>query len=109
MVARPTARRWSCSHANPTRGPASRRARLGCLDHDLQLAVALYEALYGEWPFASPPGSGDPPVVTTPPLRGVPLALRQVLLRALRRDPDERYPSITELLAALAPRPRRAR
>jgi Tol biopolymer transport system component/tRNA A-37 threonylcarbamoyl transferase component Bud32 len=72
-------------------------------------AVGLYEALYGERPFASPPVSGDPPVVTTPPLRGVPVALRQVLLRALRRDPDERYPSITELLVALTPRPRRAR
>jgi Tol biopolymer transport system component/tRNA A-37 threonylcarbamoyl transferase component Bud32 len=72
-------------------------------------AVGLYEALYGERPFASPPVSGDPPAVTTPPLRGVPVALRQVLLRALRRDPDERYPSITELLAALTPPPRRAR
>ncbi|HEY0994251.1 MAG TPA: protein kinase [Kofleriaceae bacterium] len=72
-------------------------------------AVGLYEALYGERPYASPPGSGDPPAVTTPPLRGVSVALRQVLLRALRRDPDERYPSITELLAALTPPPRRAR
>jgi len=72
-------------------------------------AVGLYEALYGERPFASPPVSGDPPVVTTPPLRGVPVALRQVLLRALRRDPDERYPSITDLLAALTPPPRRVR
>jgi Tol biopolymer transport system component/tRNA A-37 threonylcarbamoyl transferase component Bud32 len=72
-------------------------------------AVGLYEALYGERPFASPPVSGDPPVVTTPPLRGVPVALRQILLRALRRDPDERYPSIPALLAALTPPPRRAR
>lgn len=71
-------------------------------------AVGLYEALYGKRPFASPPVSGDPPAVT-PPLRGVPVALRRALLRALRRDPDERYPSITELLAALAPPPRRAR
>jgi tRNA A-37 threonylcarbamoyl transferase component Bud32 len=72
-------------------------------------AVGLYEALYGERPFASPPDAGDPPAVIAPPLRGVPVALRQVLLRALRRDPDERYPSITELLAALTPPPRRAR
>ncbi|HEX3761334.1 MAG TPA: protein kinase [Kofleriaceae bacterium] len=72
-------------------------------------AVGLYEALYGERPSASPPVSGDPPAVTTPLLRGVPVALRQTLLRALRRDPDERYPSITELLAALTPPPRRAR
>jgi predicted Ser/Thr protein kinase len=68
-------------------------------------AVALHEALYGERPFAV----GDPAAVTTPRRGDVPAALRQVLLRALRRDPDERYPSITELLAALAPPPRRAR
>ena len=72
-------------------------------------AVGLYEALHGERPFASAPVFGDPPVVTTPPLRGTPATLRQVLLRALRRDPDERYPSMTELLAALTPPPRRAR
>jgi predicted Ser/Thr protein kinase len=72
-------------------------------------AVALYEALYGERPFGSPPVSGDPAAVTTPRRGDVPAAVRQVLLRALRRDPDQRYPSITELLAALAPPPRRAR
>jgi tetratricopeptide (TPR) repeat protein len=72
-------------------------------------AVALYEALYGERPFASPPLSADRAAVTPPRRAGVPIALRQVLLRALRLDPDERYPSMTELLAALAPRPRRAR
>jgi Tol biopolymer transport system component/tRNA A-37 threonylcarbamoyl transferase component Bud32 len=72
-------------------------------------AVGLYEALYGERPFASPPVSGDLSAVTTPPLRGMPVTLRRVLLRALHRDPDERYPSISELLAALAPPPRRAR
>src|SRR6185295_4659847 len=71
-------------------------------------AVALYEAVYGERPFATAPPD-DRAAVTPPRRRGVPIALRQALLRALRIDPDERYPSMTELLAALAPVPRRAR
>jgi tetratricopeptide (TPR) repeat protein/predicted Ser/Thr protein kinase len=76
-------------------------------------AVALYEALYGQRPFASPPRSAEPEVATPaadlPRRAGVPAALRHVLLRALSPDPDQRYPSMNELLAALAPRPRRAR
>jgi predicted Ser/Thr protein kinase len=72
-------------------------------------AVALYEALYGERPFASPLTSGDPAAVTAPRHGGVPVALRQVLLRALRQDPGQRYPSMAELLTALASPPWRAR
>lgn len=72
-------------------------------------AVALYEALYGERPFASPLTSVDPAAVTAPRHGGVPVALRQVLLRALRQDPGQRYPSMAELLTALAPPPRRFR
>ena len=71
-------------------------------------AVALYEAVYGERPFATAPPD-DRAAVNPPRGRGVPSALRRVLLRALRLDPDERYRSMTELLAALAPGPRRAR
>jgi tetratricopeptide (TPR) repeat protein/predicted Ser/Thr protein kinase len=76
-------------------------------------AVALYEALYGERPFASPPLTAEDrvvrPAVVTPQWTRVPVALRQVLSRALSQEPDERYPSMTDLLAALAPKPRRAR
>ncbi|MGE5186380.1 MAG: serine/threonine-protein kinase, partial [Acidobacteriota bacterium] len=70
--------------------------------------VSLYEALYGERPFA---GSTFGELVTSvldgkisaPPARSrVPGRLREVLLRGLRGKPDERYPSMTELLAALA-------
>jgi tetratricopeptide (TPR) repeat protein/predicted Ser/Thr protein kinase len=77
-------------------------------------AVALYEALYGERPFA-PLQLADPDlaersrVPAAPHGRGVPSALRQVLLRGLSPAPHERYPSMLELLAALAPKPRRRR
>ena len=79
-------------------------------------AVALHEALHGERPFmTSPPGDDDDAtngrVRASPHGRGVPGALRRVLLRALSTRPDDRYPSMTALLAALAPvlRPRRGR
>jgi eukaryotic-like serine/threonine-protein kinase len=76
-------------------------------------AVALYEALYRERPFASSPALREDgatcPALVAPHGAGVPVALRQVLLRALSAEPDERYPAMTDLLAALAPRPRRAR
>ncbi|HVU51219.1 MAG TPA: serine/threonine-protein kinase, partial [Polyangia bacterium] len=69
--------------------------------------VALYEALYGERPFA-----GDSLVtLMTNVLEGtvrpvperarVPGWIRRVLLRGLSTDPDARYPSMKALLAAL--------
>ncbi|HEY0476617.1 MAG TPA: serine/threonine-protein kinase [Kofleriaceae bacterium] len=64
-------------------------------------AVALYEALHGERPFARRDRGRAAP-------RGerVPRWLRKVLSRALRPAPDDRYPSMTDLLAALSPEPR---
>jgi tetratricopeptide (TPR) repeat protein/predicted Ser/Thr protein kinase len=70
-------------------------------------AVALYEALYGQRPFpgddvaslAYHVGSGN---IRPPPARTlVPPWVRQVLLRALSVAPEDRYPSITALLADL--------
>ena len=76
-------------------------------------AVALYEALYGKRPLplralaSEDPAPGE--LVVAPQRSGISTGLRQALRRALRADPTERYPSMTELLAALAPRPRRSR
>jgi eukaryotic-like serine/threonine-protein kinase len=75
--------------------------------------VALYEALYGERPFA-----GDTPKslleaieagrVSEPP-RGarVPRRVRRALLRGLATSPGDRFASMDDLLAALTLRPRR--
>src|SRR5262249_8994900 len=69
---------------------------------------ALWEALYGERPFRG--GSaleiaasieGAPPIA--PATSEVPTRVRDVLLRALAADPKARFPSMSALLAALAP------
>jgi tetratricopeptide (TPR) repeat protein len=70
--------------------------------------VALYEGLYGRRPF-----EGDKPTtlmanvvtgnVTEPPAdTRVPGWIRRVLLRGLGTKPEDRFPSMTDLLAALA-------
>ena len=72
--------------------------------------VALHEALYEQPPFQGPPaarvakllaGQVDPP----PPRARVPAWIRRVLLRGLRPEPAERFPSMEALLAALADDP----
>ena len=75
---------------------------------EFAFCVALYDALYGQRPFA-----GDDiktlainvlqGLVREPP-RGkkIPSWLRAVLFRGLSPDPDERYPGMTPLLAELA-------
>ncbi|HXJ20726.1 MAG TPA: serine/threonine-protein kinase [Polyangia bacterium] len=77
--------------------------------------VALYEALYGGRPFAGATlaslmatvveGRVDPPPARTP----VPAAIRRAVLRGLRVAPDERWPSMEALLAALTRHPLRRR
>jgi serine/threonine protein kinase/tetratricopeptide (TPR) repeat protein len=77
--------------------------------------VALYEALYGERPF-----SGNTMfALTTAVVQGqvkeapqsskVPLWVRKVLLRGLRAQADERYPSMHDLIDALGKNPNAAR
>jgi len=77
--------------------------------------VALYEALYGERPF-----SGNTMfALTTAVVQGqvreapqsskVPLWVRKVLLRGLKAQADERYPSMHDLIEALGKNPNTAR
>jgi len=67
-------------------------------------AVALWEALTGERPYR------DAAFDRTPtPARPIARHLHVALLRALARDPGDRWSSMPELLAALARDPRRTR
>jgi tetratricopeptide (TPR) repeat protein/predicted Ser/Thr protein kinase len=73
--------------------------------------VALYEALYGVRPFAGDDRAALCAAITAgelpPATRDVPGWLRAAIARGLSADPDARYPSMTALLARLAPpRPR---
>ena len=77
--------------------------------------VALYETLYNERPFA---GANDGDLALNalaervrPPPRGtdVPAHLRRTLLRALRADPLDRFPSMDALLDELSRDPARTR
>jgi tetratricopeptide (TPR) repeat protein len=74
--------------------------------------VTLWEALVGERPFAGTDLAALREAVTRGPLpevpSRVPRRLRRVLVRGLARDPGQRYPSMTELLADLAPKRRTA-
>jgi len=73
--------------------------------------VALYEALYGERPFAgrTPDDLGKNVtsgfVRTAPPGSRVPGWIREVLLRGLAVNPAERWPSMSALLAQLDQQP----
>jgi eukaryotic-like serine/threonine-protein kinase len=75
--------------------------------------VALWEALHGELPFAGDTLATRALAVTTGRLRAVssrgktPGWLRQVILRGLDRDPEQRWPTTEALLAALARDPTR--
>ncbi len=74
--------------------------------------IALWEALYGERPFPTTSLAALAEAVTTgriqdSPSRGVPRAIRAVLLRGLAVDPSRRWPSLAELIAALEAVPRR--
>jgi hypothetical protein len=59
--------------------------------------VALYAALFGAHPFAGGKGPAPPPAGS-----GVPASARRALMRGLSPRPEERWPTMDELLAALA-------
>ncbi|RKH20767.1 protein kinase [Corallococcus praedator] len=73
--------------------------------------VALHEALFGARPFqgetlkdlaqAARQGSISPPKYEVK----IPAHVQRALLRGLRSSPEERFPSMESLLAALTPRP----
>jgi serine/threonine protein kinase/tetratricopeptide (TPR) repeat protein len=73
--------------------------------------VALYEALYGQRPFAGETFLALMTSVTTgavsasPPKAKVPAWLRRLLLRGLATEPARRFSSMNELLTALATDP----
>jgi len=75
--------------------------------------VALYHALYGDWPFAGKTAVALADAVIEGKLQQPPRghrvapALRRVLIRGLRPDPGDRYPTMNALLADLSARPRR--
>jgi len=77
--------------------------------------VALYEALYGERPFAGNTMFALTTAVVqgqvrdAPPSSKVPLWLRRVLLRGLRPQAQDRYASMQELIEALGKNPTSAR
>lgn len=74
--------------------------------------VALYRALYGDWPFAGKTTVALADAVIAgrlqQPPRGhrVPARLRRIVLRGLQIDPSDRYPSMDALLADLVRPPR---
>jgi Tol biopolymer transport system component len=72
----------------------------GRLADQYAFAVALHEALLGARP-------GQPAAAAA--ARAIPAWLRALLERALRERPEDRYPSMRELLADLERRPARAR
>jgi eukaryotic-like serine/threonine-protein kinase len=81
--------------------------KVGPAADQFAFAVALYEALHGEHPFPAATyaellravRSGE--VRDAPETSEVPPAVRDILLRALRVDPQERWPSMAALLDAL--------
>lgn len=73
--------------------------------------VALYEAVYGCHPFERGmaldliEGPGDSALLSPPPKHGVPDWVHRVIVRGLRADPSQRYPSMNALLQNLTPPP----
>jgi tetratricopeptide (TPR) repeat protein len=76
-------------------------------------AVALYHALYGDWPFSAKTAVAladnviEGRMQKPPRGRHVPERLRRIVLRALRTKPAERYPSIGAMLEELVRPPSR--
>jgi tetratricopeptide (TPR) repeat protein len=74
------------------------------LSDQFSFCVALWESIYAERPYA--PNTWK---LAEPLAAGVPPFLRRALTRGLSVDPQDRYPQMEDLLAALAANPQRAR
>ncbi|PCC67043.1 Serine/threonine protein kinase [Nannocystis exedens] len=68
--------------------------------------VALFEGLFGLRPFGSLPRFGQVEIAPIPRESRVPLRIRRAIVRGLSEKPDDRWPTMEELLAALQPRRR---
>ena len=130
-----SSRLWPCGRANMSaREPVSLTAtgaRIGTPGYmapeqlaggeagpaadQFSFCVALYEALYHQRPFEGGSITDQHQAVVRgqvrPPPRAtaVPARIHSALLRGLRPDPDDRYPSMGELLTVLSRDPGRAR
>lgn len=92
-----------------------RRGKVGPAADQFSFAVALYIAVFKQYPFA---GDDEDTVtlnivegkVRPPPANsGVPTGVRDAILRALSRKPEARHASLGDLLVAIKPPPRRRR
>jgi serine/threonine protein kinase len=80
---------------------ATRGEKATALSDQFSYCVAFYEGLYGDRPFDSSFVEVLPPVAEPPPNSDVPLWIRNILLRGLAQNAEDRWPSMSALLAVL--------
>jgi tetratricopeptide (TPR) repeat protein len=76
-------------------------ARIDARADQFSFCVSLFWALFGEHPF----GAGEKTTARRPKVPASPAWLRAVITRGLSVDPEKRWPSMDQLIAALAREP----